>query len=106
MGSDGPTPDAMSKQILAVAPILRGQTSQNNSIPSTKTHPTTAPPPAASNDLIDFGLSDNSTSVSGSGQAPLSGNSHNLQDPLEPGQPVKRVDTLTSDLDEFVDAKS
>ena len=27
-----------------------------------------------------------------------------LQEPLQPGQPIKRVDTLTSDVDEFVDA--
>ncbi|KAI4223370.1 MAG: hypothetical protein LQ349_007439 [Xanthoria aureola] len=104
---DGPTPDAMSEQILSVAPIVRGQTSRNNnSSTSLKTQSAAAPPPAASNDLIDFGQSDDSTSVSGNGQAPPVGTSHGLQDPLEPGQPVKRVDTLTSDLDEFVDAKS
>lgn len=28
-----------------------------------------------------------------------------LQEPLVPGQPIKRVDTQTKDLDEFVDAK-
>ena len=64
------------------------------------------PPLAASDDLIDFGQSDNSTFISSNGQNHPSGNTHNLQDPLVPGQPVKRVDTLTSDLDEFVDAKS
>ena len=28
-----------------------------------------------------------------------------LQEPLMPGQPIQRVDTVTKDLDEFVDAK-
>ena len=107
MISDGPTPEAMSQQILSVAPILRGQTPQNTSGPSTQTHQQSAPPPPASNDLIDFGQSDSPTSVPGNGQPPPSmGNLHDLRDPLEPGYPVKRVDTLTSDLDEFVDAKS
>ncbi|KAL8853587.1 MAG: hypothetical protein Q9221_001573 [Calogaya cf. arnoldii] len=103
---DGPTPDAKSKQILSVYPILQGQTSQSNSTSSTKTQPISAPPPAASNDLIDFGQSDDPNTVSGNSQAHPLGGAHNLEDPLEPGQQVKRVDTLTSDLDEFVDAKS
>lgn len=63
-----------------------------------------APPLAASDDLIDFGQSDKSALISSNGQNYPSGNTHNLQDPLMPGEPVKRVDTLTSDLDEFVDA--
>lgn len=28
-----------------------------------------------------------------------------LQAPLTPGQPLQRVDTVTKDVDEFVDAK-
>ena len=103
--SDGPTPEAMSQQILSVAPILKGQTSQNTAFSSRKTNIAAAPPPAASDDLIDFGQSDNSTLAPGNGQTHPPGESHNLQDPLTPGQAVKRVDTLTSDLDEFVDAK-
>ncbi|KAL8907761.1 MAG: hypothetical protein Q9171_005719 [Xanthocarpia ochracea] len=104
---DGPTPEAMSQQILSVAPILRGQTPQNTSGPSTQIHQQSAPPPPASNDLIDFGQSDNLTSAPGDSRPPPSkDNPHDLRDPLEPGYPVKRVDTLTSDLDEFVDAKT
>ncbi|KAL8869068.1 MAG: hypothetical protein Q9198_007985 [Flavoplaca austrocitrina] len=101
---DGPTPDAMAQQILSIAPILKGQASQNTPNSSTKMNTAATPPLPASNDLIDFGQSDNSTLISSNGQNHPSGNPHNLQDP--PGQPVKRVDTLTSDLDEFVDAKS
>ncbi|KAL8686692.1 MAG: hypothetical protein Q9218_006931 [Villophora microphyllina] len=121
---DGPTPDAMSQQILSVAPILPGQTSQSQSgTQPSQSQPSTQPPqsqqhyaapPAQSNDLIDFGQSSNSSApLSGpiqpqhqqqhpQAQAPLL----DFQDQLEPGHPVKRVDTYTSDLDEFVDAKS
>ncbi|KAL9019261.1 MAG: hypothetical protein Q9185_003435 [Variospora sp. 1 TL-2023] len=108
---DGTTPEAMSQQILSVAPILRGQTSQFhvNNTPS-QSHQPHALPPTASGDLIDFGQSHNpipnSTSTQShqppQGQAAL----FDLQDAPEPGHPVKRVDTFTSDLDEFVDAKS
>lgn len=105
--SDGPTPEAMSQQILSVAPIVRGQTSQTH--PGNRPHQPHAQPAAASGDLIDFGDSTNPTPNSTStqqqrqssqAQTPLL----DLQDPLEPGHPVKRVDTFTSDLDEFVDA--
>ncbi|KAI4173779.1 MAG: hypothetical protein LQ343_002782 [Gyalolechia ehrenbergii] len=104
---DGPTPEAMSQQILSVAPIVRGQTSQTH--PGNRPHQPHAQPAAASGDLIDFGDSTNPTPNSTStqqqrqssqAQTPLL----DLQDPLEPGHPVKRVDTFTSDLDEFVDA--
>ncbi|KAL8943182.1 MAG: hypothetical protein Q9216_001236 [Gyalolechia sp. 2 TL-2023] len=109
---DGPTPEAMSRQILSVAPILGGQTSQSHhgNGPS-HSHQSHAQPDAASGDLIDFGESTNpipnSTSTQqqrqpSQAQTPLL----DLQDPLQPGHPVKRVDTLTSDLDEFVDATS
>ncbi|KAI4130111.1 MAG: hypothetical protein LQ338_001886 [Usnochroma carphineum] len=106
---DGPTPDAMSQQILSVAPILRGQTWQSLSSKGPP-HQPNAQPPAASGNLIDFGQSHNPTPNSTStqpqhpsqNQAPLL----DLQDPTEPGHAVKRVDTATSDLDEFVDAQS
>ncbi|KAI4185513.1 MAG: hypothetical protein L6R41_004083 [Letrouitia leprolyta] len=109
---NGPTPNAMSQQILSVAPVLRGQTSQSQySNGLLQSHQSHAQPAAASGDLIDFGQSTNPTPNSTStqqqqqppqAQTPLL----DLQDPLEPGHPVKRVDTFTSDLDEFVDAKS
>ncbi|KAL8736339.1 MAG: hypothetical protein Q9181_002467 [Wetmoreana brouardii] len=103
---DGPTPDAMSQQILSVAPILKGQ------IPPSQSRQTNASQIASSshqNDLIDFGQSSSSSVQMTQGQrqhsqtqAPLL----DLQDENAPGEPVKRVDTFTSDLDEFVDAKS
>ncbi|KAI4086132.1 MAG: hypothetical protein LQ348_007251 [Seirophora lacunosa] len=108
---DGPTPDALSQQILSVAPILRGQSSQSHasSTPS-QSHQPHAQPPAASGDLIDFGQSHdpipNSTSTKSHQAPPSQAALLDLQDALELGQPVKRVDTFTSDMDEFVDAKS
>lgn len=108
MISDGPTPEAKEQQILAIAPILPGQKSQNHfDLTPSEPQPSQTANFSASNDLIDFGQS----------EAPLAPTSNNaqheffarppqgLQEPLEPGQPVKRVDTFTNDLDEFVDAK-
>ncbi|KAL8922726.1 MAG: hypothetical protein Q9208_005039 [Pyrenodesmia sp. 3 TL-2023] len=110
---DGPTPEAMVQQILSVAPILPGQTPQSHaSNGPSRSHQPNAQPPAASGDLIDFGQSHNPTPNSTSAQLPQLQQQQNhqplldLQDPVEPGHPVKRVDTMTSDLDEFVDAKS
>ncbi|KAI4178637.1 MAG: hypothetical protein LQ346_007375 [Caloplaca aetnensis] len=110
---DGPTPEAKVQQILSVAPILPGQTPQSHtSNGSSQSHQPNALPPAASGDLIDFGQSHNPTPNSTSAQSaqPQQEQSQkpllDLQDPLEPGHPVRRVDTMTSDLDEFVDAKS
>ncbi|KAL8719138.1 MAG: hypothetical protein Q9225_003827 [Loekoesia sp. 1 TL-2023] len=109
---DGPTPDAMSQQILSVAPILKGQNSKTHfGNGSSQNHSSNAQPAAATGNLIDFGESQNpipnSTSTQQQqqppqGQTPLL----DLQDQHEPGHPVKRVDTFTSDLDEFVDANS
>jgi hypothetical protein len=65
-------------------------------------------------DLIDFGQTDSSVPaqyIPARGpslqqqtmqQAPNA--TAGLQEPLMPGHPVKRVDSLTKDLDEFVDA--
>lgn len=104
----------MSQQILSVAPILNGQTShslppsQPSTQPSQPQQQQNGPP---SNDLIDFGQPSNSSSVpvssTGQAQQQHSQSLLDLQDqPEEPGHPVKRVDTYTSDLDEFVDATS
>ncbi|KAI4249707.1 MAG: hypothetical protein L6R40_000496 [Gallowayella cf. fulva] len=106
---NGPTPQEISQQILSVAPILRGQTAQSHSITQqSQTHQTNGPPGPASNDLIDFGQPNPSAPMSGQAHEPsqVQGNLLDLQDPPEAGHPVKRVDTFTSDLDEFVDAKS
>lgn len=95
MSSDGPTPEAMTQQILSVAPLLRGQTSQSlNSAQKSQSYEAQPSHGAISNDLIDFGQL--------SASAPVSGQA---QQQNEPGYPVKRVDTMTSDLDEFVDAE-
>ncbi|KAL8802353.1 MAG: hypothetical protein Q9200_006605 [Gallowayella weberi] len=107
---NGSTPDEMSKQILSVAPILRDQTAQSSHSSQTNGPPPAAPP----HDLIDFGQPSASAPQSGKTQQPpqtqkpsqVQGNLLDLQDPPEVGHPVKRVDTFTSDLDEFVDAQS
>ena len=121
--SDGATPEEKTKQILAVAPILKGQTaSQDTKAPSpqkaqpspqTPSQPKPQQQPTSTNDLIDFGQSAsipassvpeiNSSLQQQTMQQPTNAPS-GLQEPLMPGQPLKRVDTLTKDLDEFVDA--
>jgi hypothetical protein len=76
VSSDGSTPKKQTEQILAVTPILRGQSrTEKNPIPpphtrsessttipkTTASHPPLQPPPAE-NDLIDFGQNDGPTS--------------------------------------------
>ncbi|KAG8533731.1 uncharacterized protein KY384_001472 [Bacidia gigantensis] len=112
---DGATPEIKAKQILLVAPILRGQkpvsvAHPNGSAPSKSA---TSQPPAPSGDLIDFGDSAPSTQPEPPSRLPdqhiISESNHappSLQEPLLPGHPIKRVDTLTSEEDEFVDAKT
>ncbi|KAL2057071.1 hypothetical protein ABVK25_002810 [Lepraria finkii] len=118
---DGPTPEAKTKQILAVAPILKDQSASQDSNPVSPQHAQHTPQqPSQSRqqptgqgqkDLIDFGQTDSSSSVPVRGsslqqqmtQQPTNSPA-GLQEPLMPGHPIKRVDTLTKDLDEFVDA--
>ena len=121
--SDGTTPEEKTKQILAVAPILKGQTASQNTKAASPEKAQPAPQsssqsqpqqqPSSSNDLIDFGQSDslpassvperNSSLQQQTTQQPTNVPSR-LQEPLMPGQPLRRVDTETKDLDEFVDA--
>lgn len=122
---DGPTPEAKVKQILSIAPILKGQTSQQMNggqqqqpqqpqQPQTlqqqhQQPPLSQPSQGSPADLIDFGqtttpqlqLSSNPPTLQPD-QLPAG-----LQKPLEPenGAPLKRQDTLTHDVDEFVDAQ-
>ena len=117
--SDGATPQEKIKQILAIAPIIKGQSMsppqtasppQQHQQPPQQSH---QPPqqPTGHSDLIDFGqtdtapatlIPDRSSSLHQTAQQPaLPG----LQEPLVPGAPLKRVDTATNELDEFVDAK-
>ena len=120
--SDGATPEEKAKQILAVVPIIKGQ-GQTASQSTKAASPEQAQPapsqpqpqqqPTSSNDLIDFGQSNslpassvpdrNSSLQQQTMQQPTNAPS-GLQEPLMPGQPLRRVDTLTKDLDEFVDA--
>ena len=121
--SDGKTSEEKTKQILAVVPILSGQTaSQNNSsaLPPRKDQPALQPfpqpqqqPATQSNDLIDFGQSNSlpTTSVPERNSSLQQQTTHpttympsESHEPVMPGHPIKRVDTLTKDLDEFVDA--
>ena len=117
--SDGATPEEKTKQIIALAPILRGQQynqqtkasqpqqSQQSSQPPSR--PQQQQQTASQNDLIDFGQSSSAPDTS----APVGQTDPmrfqmdappGMQAPLQPGQPIKRVDTRTNDLDEFVDA--
>ena len=124
MISDGPTPEAKEKQILAIAPILPGQTisqthsrshQSNGPVPQSSGHadeaPSQSPQPHPTSDLIDFGQSSQPAQ-----QQQQSSNQHVLesqhttqgsQKPLEPeiGTPIKRQDTITKEVDEFVDAE-
>lgn len=130
--SDGPTPEAKAKQILAIAPILKGQFSSQANQAAAPSHQAPNPPqqhpqslqqqyrpplqaqqqPHQQSDLIDFGQSDSTpatsipirnSSLQQTGQPPMNAPS-GLQEPMQPDQPLKRVDTLTKDVDEFVDA--
>jgi len=112
-------------QILAVAPILKGQsTFQQSSAPaqqpshpqqgqqysssSPQPQPQPQQQPGGHSDLINFGQAETvPASV-----VPERGSSlqeqhapPGLQQPMIPGAPLKRVDTATNRVDEFVDAK-
>ena len=115
--SDGPTPEAKTKQILAVAPIFKNQPASQDSNPVPPQQPSQSrqqPAGQGQKDLIDFGQTDSSVPAS---SVPARGSSlqqqttqqptnapAGLQEPLMPGHAIKRVDTLTKDLVEFVDA--
>lgn len=109
---DGPTPEAKTQQILAVAPILKGQkaassTHANGPSPIQNNHPH---PLSAMGDLIDFGSTappQKATSSRPNHQMlpQLDNDPPGLQEPLQPGPPLKRIDTLEGSVDEFVDAK-
>ena len=115
--SDGATPEEKTKQIVALAPILKGQ--QHNqqtkaSQPQQSQQPSQLPirpqqQTVGHDDLIDFGQSAPAPDTSApAGQTnPMHfqlDTPPGMQAPLQPGQPLKRVDTRTNDLDEFVDA--
>ncbi|KAK4692342.1 hypothetical protein P7C71_g4842, partial [Lecanoromycetidae sp. Uapishka_2] len=70
--------------------------------------------PVGHGDLIDFGQTNSmpvpsipprNSSLQQTVQEPMN-LPPGLQDPMQPGQPLKRVDTLTKDVDEFVDAQA
>lgn len=111
--SDGPSPEIKIKQILAVYPILKGQSASDP-----LRHPSsqrTQPPKAVveQEDLIDFGRPDeNSASpqdlpqnktVMQNNPAENSSSQHPLQPDTQPA--LVRVDTETDEVDQFVDAK-
>ncbi|MCJ1380593.1 hypothetical protein MMC17_003701 [Xylographa soralifera] len=130
---DGATPEEKAKQILAITPILKSQKEAERLEPSQQLQPqsqqaqnpprplkspiqhataTAIPissPPASSKqgDLIDFGNNAESERPN------LPPNTHytqdnishpGLQEPLQPGQPLKRQDSNSGAVDEFVDA--
>lgn len=111
--SDGPSPEIKVKQILAVYPILKGQSASDPLHTTPSQHKQPQRNPAEQEDLIDFGRPDEKP-------APSSGLPQNkniaqdnpvepssLQQPLQPDvQPsLVRVDTETNEVDQFVDAK-
>lgn len=112
---NGPNPEDKVRQILSIAPILSGQTRQqmNGYLPRQQPQPQQQSPQLSSGgspvNLIDFDQastaqkrpSPNSQSLKSGGIPP------GLQQPLQPesGEPLKRQDTITKDLDEFVDAE-
>ena len=115
--SDGATPEEKTKQILALAPILKSQQQNQQtkaSQPQKSQQPSQLPvrpqqQTAGHDDLIDFGQS--APAPGTSAPAGQTDSMHfqldtpqGMQAPLQPGQPIKRVDTRTNDLDEFVDA--
>ena len=111
MNSDGKTPQQKTQQILAITPIIKGQTSspqhgippqQQQLPPQVQTH--ASPVSAGHGDLIDFS-SDPVAQPPASNPTTIQGIPQGLQQPLQPGQPIKRQDTFTSEVDEFVDAK-
>lgn len=114
---DGATPEEKTKQILAIAPILRGQqhNQQSKASQPQQSQENSQPPSqpqqqaVAHDDLIDFGQSNPAPSTSAAvGQSKSMQFQPNappgMQAPLQPGHPIKRVDTKTNNLDEFVDA--
>ncbi|KAL9130291.1 MAG: hypothetical protein Q9217_001502, partial [Psora testacea] len=109
---DGATPEIKSQQIISIAPIIKGQTATPSHLsngpsqspqPEQPEHQQEAAP-TTQGDLLDFGQSDATAPLTQVMLQPADMPA-NLQEPLQPGHPIKRVDTLTKDLDEFVDAK-
>lgn len=128
--SDGPTPEAKIQQILEVAPILLGQSRSDDPLRLSSVHrqehaqPDHQAQTQPHSDLIDFGQND---PVAANNPEPRQQPMHQphliidithnhkeisapqpLQESLDPviGQPLVRLDTETSEVDEFVDAKS
>ncbi|KAI9830554.1 MAG: hypothetical protein M1819_005512 [Sarea resinae] len=119
---DGPTPEAQTQQILAVEPIIQGQTRNKKfGIPPRSTHGDAGrsqTAPAAKEDagnLIDFSDDNQAPAPGQTKQAPAgkysAGAPPGLQQPLIPTssgpghETLVRQDTQTSELDEFVDAQ-
>lgn len=150
---DGTTPQKQTEQILAITPILRGQSStEKNPIPrrtasysstTASTNPNPSQPRAAETDLIDFGQINGSSENAAPVQIPVDlhaaqtqnrgqqpkdleqtlqntrterntqGSLIDFHDDLKENLPaivgqgvaLKRHDTDTSDMEEFVDAE-
>lgn len=127
LSSDHNNPEAAINQILAIAPILPGQQQT-----SSKPNPDTSKNNASENagNLIDFGDDDKSSSAQETTGKPQTtaaqqglldessdensegktgrARQSSLMAPLEPtisSERVQRVDSTTSEIDEFVDAQ-
>ena len=121
--SDGPSSEAITKQILAIAPIVKGQrASQQSQQPQQPQQFQQTPSPAQNaqqpvgghGDLIDFGQeapqAQHVLPQRSAQQQPIQDtytSGPGLQAPLQPeiGEPIVRRDTNTGAVDEFVDAE-
>lgn len=121
MSSDGSTPEEVTAQILAIAPILPGQKSftkpSQPRAPPQQQQALAPQPAAAQGDLVDFG-SDGAgapftpvTQPYAAQQPVQSSNNAMLSElndsaPVSSGKPstLQRTDTETSEVDNFVDA--
>lgn len=123
--SDEQNPEVAAKQIISITPILQGQqVSHEFDIPPRS--PSKDQATGGSGNLIDFGDENAAPTASGPSQAQNAGsqgalldlqdhgasnNGSGLMAPLQPsqsqqpGNPIRRKDTNTNELEEFVDAE-
>ncbi|MCJ1476287.1 hypothetical protein MMC13_004953 [Lambiella insularis] len=127
---NGKTPEEKTQQILAIAPIVKGQKQSASSVsqqqqqanhnllqntpPTQRSSPSqsrmqqaSAPASSGNVDLIDLGhdMRPNRPFIPANTHITHDDMSQaGLQEPLLPGQPIKRLDTNSGGVEEFVDA--
>ena len=117
------SPEKEKEQILAIAPILPGSSSQPGQKPPAPPEQDKQPPPPQQNkplpaappqkdggsDLIDFGQNDNPPPPPPDSAKPAPAPVQRLQEPMvpsksEPGEPIRRIDSSGNE-DTFLDAE-